>query len=613
MIQPVERAGWAMFSSKAAKNLLVSLLLLCALAAAASAGFHLHALRWGVQAYLGQMLNAKARIQTFHGGLFSGIVLDGISISHARTPTPFLTIDQVSTDISLFGKKAGSRYRCTVSAPRLYLEECMAGIRQFSLPTRRSWVFLPRSGLWARCHISVTDGAIVESGNRPDNVFMRDLGGTVMPAAGRQTVEFFLGTDKNSSCRNRLQAYGSVQAAKDSSNLDFEISLEQLETCNVFLKSFHVLKGTAQLEGKVRSGNLESASMELRDLDLFFPKDKRVWNNMLLKLTVNDKYISIRECQAQGEGFRFHLTGDVQRLSFQSGRVNVENLIAKADLLSEGLSREAIRLNIQTGATLYYRSPQTMMQLRWEDDILQSLSLLEGTIGVDETVELAFKGRYAPGLSLLLDYRLSQVDFEKIKADWFGKKLGSLFHGSKITGEGKAQCEWDRVGFEGTLDWDGNKMPYKSLWADRRFQLENVRVDEATTLTGTLDLEDRDKSGLTFDFQNESISRFVRATGAGKPSMTGKFTGKLALQGNLLDPAIEGSLDLRNGTLKGIPFHSGNLRLSGRFPRVYLDESVLYVKRDMPVNIRGFIDLSDKDVFRNVDTEMNRAMPQPAA
>ena len=600
-----------MASSRGLKSVLVALLGLLAIAVFLRLGVQQQLLKWTVQAYLGKLLHSHVRIEELRGGFFSGITLRNTAVYSKSVPTPILTIDEIITDFRVLGGLPVAKH-CVLTRARFYWEECVASLGEFSFPLDRSVVLLPRSDFWRKASFSLFNSAIYQSANRQDNVLLRDLTGSATPAKN-QTLEFLLETAPSSAQENRLQIYGTINTQKESTNADFQLNLSRLEKLNLFLRSFHVLQGTAVLEGKIRSGLLESAQLDFRGVNLLFSMDKRVWKNMQGRIAVNGQFVSLRDGSAESQGLHVEMSGDAQRVAFGDGRVDIPHLVAKAKISAEHLSSRPVALNFQSSVTVFYRHPRNVSRLQWNRDVVESLSLFEGKLTVNGFMDLEFQAKYTPGQPFVLDYKVTSLDFEKVKSDWFGNKFGSLFGDVRILGEGRAECRWDAIALAGIWAWDDAKIAYRFVWEVRQLRVEDFRIDDATTLLGTVDLDKRDKSELIFHFQDESITRLMTALGSvGKTSLTGKFTGTVGLRGNLLDPLIAGELDVRNGMLKGIPFKQGQVNLNGRFPKIYLDRSVLYVQKNMPVELKGFIDLTQKDMFQNVRSEMKPVMDKVA-
>ena len=595
-----------MFSSRTSKVSIVALLVLLTGFILAQFGVHQTLLKWGLQAYLGEVSHGRVLIEDLRGGFFSGITLKNIAFYQRSVATPLVIVEEVTTDFRILGGFPRAKH-CVLSRPQIFLEECVDSIGDFSLPLEHPLVFLPRSGFWRKASFAIVGGRILQSVNRQDNTLLNDLTGSIVPTKN-QVLEFVMGTAKASSEKNRLQVYGTFQTSKNFLNLEFDLELSNLENLNLFLRSLHVLKGSARLEGKIRSGILESVELDFHDAELFFPMDKRVIKNLEGKISLNEQFVSLRECKGQGEGMRMEFSGDAQRLSFKHGQIDISNLLAKVRIVSDTLSRQPLDLDVQTSAKIFYRHHETIARLQWNKELVESLSLMEGKLRVNKIMDLEYQAKYAPGLPFALDFKVTSLDFDRIKKGWFGDRLGSLFHDVRILGDGRAQCQWDSVILTGRMDWDDNEIPYRFLWAKRQLKVEDFHISESTTLLGNLDLDKGENSALVFHFQNESITRLLHVLGPDKKvSLTGKFTGRLEFRGDLLDPAIQGSLDLRNGTLKGVPFKEGQIGLTGKFPKIYLDRSVIFLKKDMPVAITGFIDLSLTDVFKNINLDRTAA------
>ncbi len=599
-----------MASSKLRKFSFGAVFGLFAIAISLQLGLHQQLLKWGLQIYLGEIFNGRVAIKELRGGYFHGITLKDIRFYHRSASIPLLVVDEIASDFHLLGSSP-ARQECTVSNPKIFLQECLSTLDQFSIPLESPLVLLPRGGLWGKANFSIVNGAVFESFNRKDNVLLSDLSGSITPSQN-QLLEFYLGTSKTSSAENRLSVYGTVHSKKESSNVDIDLALSHLEKLNLFLRTFHVLKGNAHLNSKIRAGKLETVELEFHDVDLFFPSDNRVLRKLEGKVSANGQFVSLRDCKLESEGLALEIGGDAQRVTFARGRVDITHFLAKASVLAQSLSRDPLNLDLQMSATIFYRDPGTLKRLEWNKELLESLSLLEGKVGINKLMDLEFQGKYAPGLPFGVDYKILSMDFEKLKSNWFGDKLGSLFSNVRIGGEGRAQCQWDCILLDGALNWNDDKIAYRMLWTERQLKIEDFRIDEATNLLGKLDLDHRDQSELVFHFQNESITRFIRALGQDREvSLTGKFSGELAFKGNPLDPSIQGSIDLKSGMLRGMPFKEGQINLTGKFPKIYLDRSVIFIQKNMPVTLSGHIDLSQEDVFKNVKSEMH-AMAQQA-
>ncbi len=591
-----------MFSSKVSKSCILSLLILLALASAIRLRVPGHLLKWGLESYLGELCHGRVTIRELRGGFFSGITIKDTRLYLKAKAEPVLSIDEITTDFRVVGKIPSTK-NCVIMRPRIYLEECVACLDQFSLPMENRLLFLPGGDFWRGANFSIFGCQIFQSYNRQDNVLLQDIVGSVRPIKN-QMLEVYLGTPKTSPSSSKLTVYGSVHTARGSSNLDIDLNLSRLEGLNLFLRSVHVLDGSAHVQATLRGSLLETFGVQFQNVRLLFSRDRRVLSHLSGKLSSNSQFVTLKDCKGDGEGLHFEIQGDAKSLVFTDGRIDIHHALIQSRLFAQSLSAEPIALDLETSITIFYRNAQNITHLQWGKELLDSLSLLEGKMRVNDEVEVEFTGKYSPGEPILLDYRILSLDFGKIRKSWFGDKFGSLFGDMKILGEGRALCEWKEVTLSGDLDCNESKMAYRCVWGNRQLQIKELHVDEATTLSGILDLVHREKSALNLRFQDESITRSVHAMGFEKPpSLTGKFTGQVDILGDLLDPRIQGTLDIRHGTIKGIPFSQGQIQLAGKFPRIQLDRSVIFLQKNMPVMLSGFVDLSAKDMFKTVTSE----------